>query len=172
MCKWPITSNCQKGPEGLNKGQFTTVREWTGPILKSSRCRAGESMALCGYMKCGGVMESFILKKRAISRKNSHTYNSPVYWCTFTGLYIHTVVQPSSQWILEQFIISRRKPYPLATQTTRFLCPWDFPDNNTELGFHSLLQGIFLTQGLNPPLQQILYCRITGGNSSYAGLSY
>ena len=161
-----------KGPRGLEQGSVHHSQGMNWPNFLSSRHRAGESMALCGYMKCGGVMESFILKKRAISRKNSHTYNSPVYWCTFTGLYIHTVVQPSSQWILEQFIISRRKPYPLATQTTRFLCPWDFPDNNTELGFHSLLQGIFLTQGLNPPLQQILYCRITGGNSSYAGLSY
>ena len=32
----------------------------------------------------------------------------------------------------------------------RLLCPWDFPGKNTRLGFHSLLQGIFLTQGLNP----------------------
>ena len=32
----------------------------------------------------------------------------------------------------------------------RFLCPWDFPDKNTEMGCHDLLQGIFPTQGLNP----------------------
>ena len=29
------------------------------------------------------------------------------------------------------------------------LCPWDFPSNNTEVGCHFLLQGIFPTQGLN-----------------------
>ena len=28
-------------------------------------------------------------------------------------------------------------------------CPWDFPDKNTGVGCHSLLQEIFLTQGLN-----------------------
>ena len=32
------------------------------------------------------------------------------------------------------------------------LCPWDFPGKNTGVGGHFLLQGIFLTQGLNPRL--------------------
>ena len=43
---------------------------------------------------------------------------------------------------------------------TRLLCPWDSPGQNTGVGGHSLLQGIFLTQGLNPGLlhcQRILY---------------
>ena len=31
-------------------------------------------------------------------------------------------------------------------------CPWDSPGKNTGVGFHALLQGIFLTQGLNPRL--------------------
>ena len=42
----------------------------------------------------------------------------------------------------------------------RLLCPWDSPGKNTERGCHSLLQGIFLTQGSDPgPLscRQILY---------------
>ena len=34
----------------------------------------------------------------------------------------------------------------------RFLCPWDSPGTNTGVGCHSLLQGIFLTQGSNPSL--------------------
>ena len=29
------------------------------------------------------------------------------------------------------------------------LCPWDSPGKNTGVSYHSLLQGIFLTQGLN-----------------------
>ena len=37
------------------------------------------------------------------------------------------------------------------------LCPWDFPDKNTGVGSHFLLQGIFLTQELNPSLLH-LYC--------------
>ena len=52
----------------------------------------------------------------------------------------------------------------------RLLCPWDFPDTNTGVGDHVLLQGIFPTQGLNPGLlhwRLILYClshhRSSGG---------
>jgi len=40
------------------------------------------------------------------------------------------------------------------------LCPWNFPGKNTGVGCHFLLQGVFLTQGLNPRLlsgRQILY---------------
>ena len=40
--------------------------------------------------------------------------------------------------------------------TARLLCPWDFPGRNTGVGSHSLLQGIFPTQGSNPNL---LHCR-------------
>ena len=39
---------------------------------------------------------------------------------------------------------------------TRLLCPWDSPGKNNEVGNHSLLQGVFPTQGLNPGL---LHCR-------------
>ena len=40
------------------------------------------------------------------------------------------------------------------------LPPWNSPSRNTGVGSHSLLQEIFLTQGLNPSLphcRQILY---------------
>ena len=42
----------------------------------------------------------------------------------------------------------------------KLLCPWNSPGNNTEVGCHSLLQGIFPTQGLNaglPNCKWILY---------------
>ena len=34
----------------------------------------------------------------------------------------------------------------------RLLCPWDSPGKITGVGCHALLQGIFLTQGLNQHL--------------------
>ena len=49
---------------------------------------------------------------------------------------------------------------PHGLSLTRLLCPWNSPGKNTGVGCHSLLQGIFLTQGSNPcPLhcRQILY---------------
>ena len=39
---------------------------------------------------------------------------------------------------------------------SRLLCPWDFPGKDTGVGGPFLLQGDFLTQGLNPGLP---YCR-------------
>ena len=38
----------------------------------------------------------------------------------------------------------------------RVLCPWNSPGKNTGVGCHALLQGIFLTQGLN---RGLLHCR-------------
>ena len=55
-------------------------------------------------------------------------------------------------------------PYSLrhhGLQTARLLCPWNFPAKNTRVSSHSLLQEIFLTQGLNLGFlhcRQILYC--------------
>ena len=45
-------------------------------------------------------------------------------------------------------------------QSTKLLYLWDSPSKNTGVGSHSLLQGIFLTQGSNlglPHYRQILY---------------
>ena len=50
--------------------------------------------------------------------------------------------------------------WPRGLYLARLLCPWDSPGKNTGVGCHSLLQGIFPTQGLNPGLLhcgQILY---------------
>ena len=41
---------------------------------------------------------------------------------------------------------------PHKLQPARLLCSWDFPGKNTEVGYHFLLPGIFLTQGSNPHL--------------------
>ena len=47
---------------------------------------------------------------------------------------------------------SRLTLWPHGFWPARLLCPWDSPGMNTGVGCHSLLQGIFLTQGLNPSL--------------------
>ena len=49
---------------------------------------------------------------------------------------------------------------PHGLKPTRLLCPWNSPGRITEVGSHSFLQGIFLTQGPNPGIlnfRQILY---------------
>ena len=49
---------------------------------------------------------------------------------------------------------------------TRVLCPWNSPGKNTGVGCHSLLQGSFLTQGLN---QGLLHCRWILDHLSHQG---
>ena len=54
---------------------------------------------------------------------------------------------------------------PYGLWPARLLSPWDSPGKNTGVGCHALLQGIFLTQGLNPGLlhyRRILYSWATG----------
>ena len=55
---------------------------------------------------------------------------------------------------------------PLTEKPTMLLCPWDFPGKNTGVGCHFLLQGVFLTQGLNRSLP---HCRQTLYRLSYQG---
>ena len=62
------------------------------------------------------------------------------------------------EWVsVTQSCVSLR---PHGLQPARLLYPWDSSGKNTGASSHSLLQGIFLTQGLNPGLRcwrQILY---------------
>ena len=51
-------------------------------------------------------------------------------------------------------------------EPTRLLCPWDSPGKSTGVGCHSLLQGLFLTQGSNPGL---LHCGHILYHLSYLG---
>ena len=40
------------------------------------------------------------------------------------------------------------------------LCPWHSPGQNTGVGCHAVLQGIFLTWGLNPRLLWLLHWQV------------
>ena len=52
--------------------------------------------------------------------------------------------------LLSHSVSNSLRPYRLSPR------PWDFPGKNTGVSSHFLVQGIFLTQGLNPCL---LHCR-------------
>ena len=47
--------------------------------------------------------------------------------------------------------------WPHGLSPSRLLCPSDFPGKNPGVGCNFLLQGILLTQGLNPPLLCLLH---------------
>ena len=73
--------------------------------------------------------------------------------------FLSTGLLPLCVCLVTQLCLTLCKPHGL--YPTRLLCPWDCPGKNTRVGFHSLLQSIFLTQVSNPGLlhyKQILYC--------------
>ena len=51
----------------------------------------------------------------------------------------------------------------------RFICPWDFPCKTTGVHCHFLFQGIFLTQGANPHLLNLLYWQADSLTLSHLG---
>ena len=59
--------------------------------------------------------------------------------------------------LIAQSCLTSLRPHGL--KPARLLCPWDFPDKITEVGCHSVLQGIFLNQGSNPGLLHLLRWR-------------
>ena len=75
------------------------------------------------------------------------------------GLWVLMCTRLCLKPIMAPLFVSDSLP-SLGLQPIRFLYPWNFPGKNTGVGCHSLLQGIFLTQGSNPGLlhcRQILY---------------
>ena len=80
------------------------------------------------------------------------------------GSLLHLLLQ-LALWILHKWVsvscpVMPDSLWPHGLQPIRLLCPWDFPGNDTGVGRHFLLQGIFPTQGLNLGLlhwRQILY---------------
>ena len=103
----------------------------------------------------------------------------------------HNTIYPKSLWHLKIFVqmssneFPKRSPGIASLLSVTQSCPtlWDpmdcspphssvrgtLPGRNTRVGSHSLLQGIFPTQGSNPGLlhcRQILYCLSHQGNQS------
>ena len=75
-------------------------------------------------------------------------------WCWRKVLRVLWTAKRSNQSILkksenESRSVLSNSLWPHEPYLTRLLCPWDFPGKNTGVGCHFLLQGIFLTQGLN-----------------------
>ena len=76
--------------------------------------------------------------------------NTPLLYCLLLPLENILTWQISCHpnwWLLLSCV--RLFVTPWTVQPTRLFCPWNSPGKITGVGSHSLLQGIFLTQGLN-----------------------
>jgi len=88
----------------------------------------------------------------------ARTQNRSILTKILCGLYNHTRLAPATPipntCLCHSVMSDSLRPHGL--QPTRLLHPWDFPGKKTRVGCHSLLQQIFLTQGLN---LNLLHCR-------------
>ena len=90
-------------------------------------------------------------------RNTVYTSNSPLgHMCLHSPL-------SGPVFVRAKFLQSCLTVQPYGLQPTRLFCPWDSPGMNIGVGCHALLQGIFLTQGLDPHFlisctgRQVLY---------------
>ena len=66
-------------------------------------------------------------------------------------IYIHYITE--KWWLFQSLSRCLTLLRPHGPQPTRLLCPWDFPNKNTGVGCHFLLQGLFPKMWeLNPHL--------------------
>ena len=79
----------------------------------------------------------------------------PCWW-----LHIHVCAQSLSR-------VRLLRPHGL--QPASLHCPWNSPGNNTGVGYHFLLQGIFLTQRSNPHLLYLLQWQADSLSLSHLG---
>ena len=59
--------------------------------------------------------------------------------------------------VLHDCSVMSNSLWPHGLKPARLFCPWNFSDNNSGVGYHFLLQGIFLTQGSNLHLLRLLH---------------
>ena len=89
-----------------------------------------------------------------------YIYNLNLSWefkkclCKCLTYHLHLDFRSTCSKCLHECSVTQSCPilWPYGLQLSKLLCPWNFPGKNTGAGCHFLLQGIFLTQGLNPHL--------------------
>ena len=126
-----------------NRNVFLTVLE---PGSLRSGCPHGLAMAL--FQEANFLCPHVVEKARELSR----------------GSFIRALISfmrspPSSSTMCVHLVVSDSLQ-PHGLQPTGLLCPRNFAGKNTGVGCHSLLQRIFLTQGLNPSLSCPLHGQV------------
>ena len=124
-------------------------------------------------MWCHWILSSILGKRRNQSKSNSHpTYLLTVetrvknkFW--FKSHVLSNILLNNYPNVSEgqKVLVAQSSPTlfrPHGLQPTGLLCPWDSPGKNTGVGGHSLLHGIFLTQGSNSSLLGFSFRFFTG----------
>ena len=145
-----ILKKCQMPPVITFKYRLSTQ---FGKVWKSESCvfRSRELLVRASVIKGKmGILKTILktterrfLQRRVRIWSKSQIQESSKQLCVCVCVYVCLIAQSCPTLC-----------YP---KDSRFLCPWDFPEKNPGVGCHFLPQGIFLTQGSNPPLLYLLH---------------
>ena len=102
------------------------------------------------------------MKSRSMSWEQFQKNTKPYNWICRKHLQIFTektlpLHRSKLKTESESYSVVSASLGSLRLQPTRLLCPWNFPGKNTGVGCHSVLQGIFPTQGSNPSFLHLLH---------------
>ena len=165
------------------------------PVLFLQTCVAGRARTLlsstCGTQQDGlshcssklscwrGVLRSCEDYMPLVTVKNSRRTKMNIYW-----VYSYSITTPSDGyasahesshqpcyvlWTHAQVLQSCSLLWSARLRSARLPCPWDYPSENTGVGCHFLLQGIFPTQGSNPSLLRLLHWQVNSLPLSHLG---
>ena len=121
-----------------------------------------------------GMEDAYLIKNVQNSDNCKHLHL--ICWVTKHILLKHFVFRYHFRLIDdsegESYSIMSDSWWPYRLWPTRLLCPWNSPGKNTGAGSHSLLQGIFPTQGLNLCLLPASPSLATGFFTTWATWAY
>ena len=118
-------------------------------------------------MSIPSLQTFFLQNKQADHRNENNKARKQFTKKQHKSAHITNKSQENERSVNHSVVSNSLQPHGL--QPTRFLCPWHFPGKNIGVGSHSLLQGIFSTQGSKTCLlhyRQVLYCLSQQGTQS------
>ena len=141
----------------------------TKPLYRSDFYITGERLFLFYTQSLAGNSASGKILKHLLTDQIFYSSGQCICYCKarplrMAGLLllVHPLLdQHLLVCMLSHFSRAQLFATPWTVQPARLFCPWNSPGKNTGVGCHALLQGNFLSQGLNPPLS--LSSTLAGG---------
>ena len=159
---------------GHSCGHSIPCRTTWGPVLSSTGAEQLSDSSICCWEEHISLWErKGCVSQVACLALGNGAYTCPTpkrsdfqvcSWCVLSNYSMNNKQAVVTRWglVIRMNVcvsVARSCPTPWPRgHPTRLLCPWDSPGKKTGVGCHSLLQGIFPTQGLNLGL---LHCRWT-----------
>ena len=135
--------------------------------------RTGVNSGACAQKRSRTISEACLRRQREVSPSPGHPWRELSFESGIENCQLQTLPmrkQKEKNWdsgccvicwylqycslLLFSHLVLSDSLWPHGLWPNKLLCPWDFPGQNTGVGCHFLLQGIFPMQGSN---QSLLY---------------